>query len=67
MKITGNTLGLIYVYLYNPAGGNIAGTGNSAASFNLSTVTLPVTGTYTVTVNPYGLGTGGVNLQVTSP
>lgn len=67
VKITGNTLGLIYVYLYNPAGGNIAGTGNSAASFNLSTVTLPVTGTYTVTVNPYGLGTGGVNLQVTSP
>ncbi len=67
VKITGNTLGLVYVYLYNPTGGVVTGTGNSAASFNLSTVTLPSTGTYTVTINPSGLGTGALNLQVTNP
>jgi hypothetical protein len=38
-----------------------------SSSFDLSTVTLPATGTYTVTINPAGTNTGGVSINVTSP
>jgi YD repeat-containing protein len=67
VKITGNTLGNVAVSLYTPSGAWQTGTTNSAASFNLNTVTLATTGTYTITLNPQTTGTGGLNLQVTSP
>jgi hypothetical protein len=67
VKITGNTLGTVYVNLYTPSGAWQTGTGNAAASFNLPTVTLATTGTYTITVNPTTTNTGSLNLQVTSP
>ena len=67
VKITGNTLGSTTVNLYTPSGGYQTGTTNSAASFNLSTVTLATTGTYTITLNPQMTATGGLNLQVTNP
>jgi hypothetical protein len=67
VKITGNTLGSIYVNLYTPSGAWQTGMGSAAASFNLSTVTLGTTGTYTVTINPQTTATGSLNLQVTSP
>ena len=67
VKITGNTLGSVSVNLYTPSGAWQTGTTNSAASFNLSTVTLATTGTYTITINPQTTATSGLNLQVTSP
>ena len=67
VKITSNTLGSVSVYLYTPSGAFQTGTTNSAASFNLSTVTLATTGTYTITINPQTTTTGSLNLQVTSP
>lgn len=67
VKITGNTLGSVSVYLYTPSGAFQTGTTNSAASFNLSTVTLATTGTYTITINLQTTATGSLNLQVTSP
>ncbi len=67
VKITGNTLGSVSVYLYTPSGSFQTGTTNSAASFNVPTVTLATTGTYTITINPQTTGTGSLNLQVTSP
>ncbi|OQW62894.1 MAG: hypothetical protein BVN28_04885 [Nitrospira sp. ST-bin4] len=67
VKVTGNTLGSTTVYLYTPSGSYQTGTTNSAASFNLSTVTLATTGTYTVTINPTTTATGSLNLQVTNP
>jgi hypothetical protein len=67
VKITGNTLGNVAVSLYTPSGAWQTGTTTSAASFNLNTVTLATTGTYTITLNPQTTGTGGLNLQVTSP
>lgn len=67
VKIIGNTLGSVTVTLYTPSGAWQNGLTSSAASFNLSTVTLATTGTYTVTVNPTGVTTGSLNLQVTSP
>lgn len=67
VKITGNTLGQVYVNLYTPTGAWQTGMGSAAASFNLSTVTLGTTGTYTITINPATTATGSLNLQVTSP
>lgn len=67
IKITGNTLGSVSVNLYTPSGAVQTGMGSSAASFNLPTVTLATTGTYTVTINPQTIATGSLNLQVTSP
>jgi YD repeat-containing protein len=67
VRITGNTLSNTTVNLYTPSGSYQTGTTSSAASFNLTPVTLATTGTYTVTVNPTGLTTGSLNLQVTSP
>lgn len=67
VKITGNTLGSVSVNLYTPSGAWQTGMGNAAASFNLPTVTLATTGTYTVTLNPQTTVTGSLNLQVTSP
>lgn len=67
VKITGNTLGSVMVNLYTPSGSYQTGTTNSGASFNLSTVTLATTGTYTITLNPQTTATGSLNLQVTNP
>ena len=67
VKITGNTLGSVTVNLYTPSGSYQTGTTNSAASFNLTTVTLATTGTYTITLNPTTTATGALNLQVTNP
>lgn len=67
VKITGNTLGSVSVNLYTPSGAVQTGMGSAAASFNLPTVTLATTGTYTVTINPQTMATGSLNLQVTSP
>ncbi|WHZ29952.1 MAG: hypothetical protein OJF51_004754 [Nitrospira sp.] len=67
VKITGNGLGGVSVNLYTPTGAGQTGAGSSAANFNLSTVTLGTTGTYTITINPQTTTTGSLNLQVTSP
>jgi len=67
VRITGNTLGNVLVNLYTPSGSWQTGTTSSAASFNLSMVTLATTGTYTITLNPQTTATGSLNLQVTSP
>jgi YD repeat-containing protein len=45
----------------------LASVSSSASSFDLSTVTLPSTGTYTITVDPSGAQTGSLNVSVTSP
>lgn len=67
VRITGNTLGNVTVNLYTPSGAYQTGTTNSVAGFNLSTVTLSTTGTYTITINPTTTATGSLNLQVTNP
>jgi hypothetical protein len=67
VKITGNTLGTVYVNLYTPSGAWQTGMGSASTNFNLPMVTLATTGTYTVTINPQATATGSLNLQVTSP
>lgn len=67
VRITGNTLGSVTVNLYTPSGSYQTGTTNAGASFNLTTVTLGTTGTYTITINSTTTATGSLNLQVTNP
>jgi YD repeat-containing protein len=67
VRVTGNTFGSTTVNLYTPTGGYQTGMTNAAANFNLSTVTLATTGTYTIWINPTTTATGSLNLQVTSP
>lgn len=50
--------------LYTPSGVLQAGTMSSASSFNLNTVTLATTDTYTITINPALVETGSIQLQV---
>lgn len=67
VKITGNTLGNVAVNLYTPSGSYQTGASGAVASFNLPTVTLGTTGTYTITLNPSTTATGSLNLKVTNP
>ena len=66
VHMTSNTYGWVTVRLKKPDGSvltSLLGFG----SFNLSTQTLPTTGTYTIEVDPSAAATGSINVSVTSP
>lgn len=68
VRVTGNTFpGLTTIRLLRQNGTSLTYTWSSAASFNLTPVTLPATETYSVVVDPSGVSTGSLNLQVTTP
>ncbi len=67
IKVTNNKLGNVTVNLYTPSGVLQAGATSSAASFNLNSVTLATSDTYTITINPAMTDTGSIHLQVTNP
>jgi YD repeat-containing protein len=67
VRLTGNSMGSVNVALFKPDGSQLTSSTSGAASFNLSTQTLPATGTYTILVDPASTNTGGINVAVTSP
>lgn len=67
VRITGNTYGSVTVRLLRPDGTPLTSKTSGAGSFNLTTQTLPSTGTYTVEINPASAYTGTLNLSVTNP
>ncbi len=68
VQITNNTTGAcVAVVLKKPDGSTLTSTSSCAANFNLSQQTLPSTGTYTITINPSGSGTGSLDVRVTNP
>ncbi|WP_447980243.1 hypothetical protein [Candidatus Nitrospira bockiana] len=67
VRITSNTIGCVLVALLKPDNTTLTSTNNCSASFNLTTQTLPSTGTYSITVNPSGTNTGTLGLAVTNP
>jgi YD repeat-containing protein len=67
VRMTGNTFGSLTVKVLKPDGTQLTATTSSAASFNLSTQTLPTTGTYTVVIDPASWNTGTVSITVTNP
>ena len=65
---TGNTMGLVTVSLLAIDGQTVLASSSSVfGSFNLSTVTLPTAGTYTIAIDPSGGSTGSLNISVSNP
>jgi uncharacterized protein YhfF len=67
VRLTSNSMGSVTVSLLKPDGTQLTSSTSSASSFNLTTQTLPTTGTYTILVDPAGTNTGSMNVAVTSP
>lgn len=67
VHVTGNTMSWVTVKLLKPDGSQLTSAYNFGSSFNLSTQTLPATGTYTITIDPDGTNVGSITLSVTNP
>jgi hypothetical protein len=70
VRVTNNTMATfpnsVSVALINPDG-SVLTSFNGLGNFNLTQKTLPATGTYRVSINPSGPGTGSITINVTSP
>ena len=67
VSLTNNTMGQVTVNLLKPDGTILASyTSYGSSNFNLAAQTLPTTGTYTVSVDPAGVNTGGISVRITS-
>ena len=67
VRVTSSTMSTVRVTLLRPDGTSMVTTFTSAANFNLTTQTLPVNGTYTITIDPDSFNTGSMNVSVTNP
>jgi YD repeat-containing protein len=67
VRVTNNGMSIVTVKLLKPDGSQLTSSTSSSSSFNLSTQTLPTTGTYKVTVDANGTSTGSINVAVTNP
>ncbi len=67
VRVTSNTMSCVRVTLFKPDGTSMTNSFSCGGSFNLATQTLPVSGTYTITVDASGPNTGSMNLSVTNP
>lgn len=66
LNITNVTTSWRTVTIYNPDGTTLASNYHYSNGF-IDTTTLPVTGTYTINIDPSGTNTGSMNVSVTSP
>jgi YD repeat-containing protein len=67
VRVSGSTMSCVRVTLLKPDGSTVTTTFSCSGSFNLSTQTLPVTGTYTITIDPSGANTGSMSVSATNP
>jgi YD repeat-containing protein len=68
VHVTGNTMGTVTVSLLKPDGTSLtSATTFGGTTLNLATQTLPVTGTYTIKIDPGGFGTGSMSVSVSNP
>jgi hypothetical protein len=67
VRITGNTVGNVAVKLLKPDGTQLTSVTSGNSSFSLASQTLPVTGTYFVTMDPSGLAAGGLSVLLENP
>lgn len=67
VRVTSNTMSCTTVTLFKPDGTSLTSVFSCSGSFNLATQTLPVTGAYSIKVDPNGAATGSLNLSVTNP
>ncbi|GAB7047755.1 hypothetical protein JCM9534A_28810 [Catenuloplanes indicus JCM 9534] len=64
VRLTGGTFGTAATTLRGPDGGTLASAGSCGATCFADTVTLPVTGVYSVLVNPAGAAAGSATVQI---
>jgi hypothetical protein len=67
VRITNNTIPWMTVQLNKPDGTQLTASSSGSASFNLSTQTLPSTGTYSIVVDPQSTNLGNLSVSVTNP
>lgn len=67
VRLTGNTISTVTVSLLRPNGTTVTSLTRTTSSFDLTTQTLTVSGTYTIRIDPFGATTGSINVRVTSP
>jgi hypothetical protein len=67
VHLTSNTISSVTVKLLKPDGTLLTSTISGSSSFNLSSQTLPSTGTYTIVIDPGGANTGSITVNVTHP
>ncbi len=67
VHVIGNTTHDVAITLLGSDGSALVSITSGAGSFNLPTVALPSTGTYTVSVDPSGMNVGTLNVALTSP
>jgi YD repeat-containing protein len=65
VRVTGNGIGCAFFKVTHPGGGTSTGS-TCAATLNFG-VTLPTTGTHTLTIDPQNAATGSVTVEVTIP
>ena len=66
VRVTNSTMGTVSVSLLKPDGTALTSyTSNGSSSFDLATQTLPVTGTYTIRIDPSGPNVGSITLRLT--
>lgn len=67
VRVSGSTMSCVRVTLLKPDGSSLTSTFSCGGTFNLATQTLPVDGTYSITVDPSGANMGSLSLSVTNP
>lgn len=67
VRVTSSTISNVMVRLLKPDGSQLTSGSSIFANFNLATQTLPVSGTYTISIDPPQWHTGSLNIQVTNP
>jgi hypothetical protein len=67
VRMTSNSFGQTTIKLLKPDASVLATKSGSTTSFNMNQQTLPVTGTYTVVVDPSQWNSGTINVAVTDP
>jgi hypothetical protein len=67
VQLSNNTMGAVNVSLVAPNGSTVTSTSSSSASFNLTTATLPLNGTYDVLIQPTGSTTGSITVSLVVP
>lgn len=66
VQATNSTIGCMTIGIVNPDGTLLHSEVDCGSTFNLIQL-LPVTGSYTLSINPQGANTGGMTVKITSP
>ncbi len=67
VRVTSNSMGSVTLKLLRPDGTQLTSSSSSSSNFDLSTQTLPTTGTYKIVIDPNSANTGNLGISVTSP